>query len=283
MITYNHEMYIAEAIEGIIMQKTTFPIRLVIGEDGSSDNTRKICEEYKNKYPELIELLPFEGNLGMMANFIKTLKACKGKYIALCEGDDYWTDSLKLQKQIDFLTLNDKYSICFHKVQRILDGNPLNGTSHDLLRQKEYNSKEILENFIVPTASVVFKNNNNGVFKPLLDNRVIHGDIILWLSLLQYGKAFCLEENMAVYRLQENSVTRKPLSPTLYKATTKHFEYLLEFQPNLKKIISHKINEVSWNFYISQLKRKKYSFIINIIILCLKEPKLFLYKFKNKI
>jgi len=107
-ITYNHEPYIAEAIEGVLMQKCSFPIELVIGEDCSTDNTRKICEEYANK-SELIKLLPTETNLGMMPNFIRTLQSCTGKYIAMCEGDDYWTDPLKLQKQVDFLEANAEY------------------------------------------------------------------------------------------------------------------------------------------------------------------------------
>ncbi|MDF1549683.1 MAG: glycosyltransferase, partial [Bacteroidales bacterium] len=116
MITYNHEKYIGQAIEGVLMQKTNFDIELLIGEDFSNDNTRNICMGYKNKYPDKIKLLLREKNIGMMRNFIQTLNTCKGKYIALCDGDDYWTDPLKLQKQVDFLEANPEYALCYHRV-----------------------------------------------------------------------------------------------------------------------------------------------------------------------
>jgi glycosyltransferase involved in cell wall biosynthesis len=96
------------------MQKTNFPCRLIVGEDFSTDKTRAICEQYALEYPDKITLLPSDENYGMMPNFIRTLKACTDKYIALCEGDDYWADPLKPQKQVDFLEENEEYSLCFH-------------------------------------------------------------------------------------------------------------------------------------------------------------------------
>lgn len=98
MITYNHEPFIREAIEGVLMQQSTFPYELVIGEDYSTDRTRDICIEYQQKHPDKIRLLLNEKNLGVMPNFIQTLNACSSKYIALCEGEDYWTDPLKPQE-----------------------------------------------------------------------------------------------------------------------------------------------------------------------------------------
>ena len=100
------ENFIKDAIEGILMQKTSFPIELIIGEDCSTDNTRKIVEDYEEKYPNLIFAQYSEKNLGMMNNFFNVLQAAVGKYIALCEGNDYWTDPLKLQKQVYFLEEN---------------------------------------------------------------------------------------------------------------------------------------------------------------------------------
>jgi len=111
MVTYNHEHYISQAIEGVLMQITSFRIELVIGEDCSTDSTRKICEKYKNQYPQLIRLLTTDHNLGMVQNGNRTLQACTGKYIALNDGDDYWTDPYKLQKQVDFLESNEDYGL----------------------------------------------------------------------------------------------------------------------------------------------------------------------------
>lgn len=114
-ITYNHEPYIAKCIEGVLMQKVNFPMEFIIAEDCSTDGTRAICEEYAAKYPELIRLITSETNIGYNPNELRAMKAAKGKYIAYCEGDDYWTDPLKLQKQVDFLESHSDYSVCFHR------------------------------------------------------------------------------------------------------------------------------------------------------------------------
>ncbi len=127
MITYNHAKFIEEAINGVLSQKTKFDIELVIGEDCSSDNTRDIVYTYAEKYPLLIRVLTSEKNVGVINNFTRTLKVCTGKYIALCECDDYWTDPYKLQKQVDFLEANPEFSLCFHKVKILKeDGNLVN-------------------------------------------------------------------------------------------------------------------------------------------------------------
>ena len=114
-ITYNHEPYIAKCIEGVLIQKVNFPIEFIIAEDCSTDGTRAICEDYAAKYPELIHLITSETNIGYNPNELRAMKAAKGKYIAYCEGDDFWTDPEKLQKQVDFLEKNEEYSICFHR------------------------------------------------------------------------------------------------------------------------------------------------------------------------
>src|SRR5690349_16516557 len=103
MVTYNHEKFIEKAIEGVLMQETDFDVELVIGEDFSTDQTRSIIEKYQQKYPGKIIIAPSEHNLGMMKNFVNTLNTCTGEYIALCEGDDFWTDPTKLQRQVEFM------------------------------------------------------------------------------------------------------------------------------------------------------------------------------------
>ena len=103
MITYNHAPYIAKAIEGVLQQETNFPYELVIGEDCSTDGTREIVLDYQRKYPDIIRVITSDQNVGMHKNGLRTQKACRGKYIAYCEGDDYWHHPKKLQKQVDYL------------------------------------------------------------------------------------------------------------------------------------------------------------------------------------
>lgn len=106
MITYNHEKFIAQAIDSILMQQVNFDYEIVIGEDCSTDGTRAIVIQYQKEYPDKIRLLLPEENLGMHKNFVQTFRACQGEYIALLEGDDYWTSPRKLQKQVDFFRLS---------------------------------------------------------------------------------------------------------------------------------------------------------------------------------
>ena len=113
MVTYNHERYIRQAIEGVLNQRTDFAYEVVIGEDASTDRTREICFEYQRRYPEKIRVLWSEENQYAVAgNVVRVNAACRGKYIAYCEGDDYWTNPDKLQLQIDAFRANPNLGIC---------------------------------------------------------------------------------------------------------------------------------------------------------------------------
>lgn len=108
IVTYNQDNYITDVLEGAIQQRTNFPFEIVIGEDSSTDDTRRICEDYACKYPNIIRLLPsFGSNLGLNQNMLRTYRACSGKYIAYLEGDDHWITYDKLQKQVDILEQNE--------------------------------------------------------------------------------------------------------------------------------------------------------------------------------
>ncbi|WP_157740840.1 glycosyltransferase family 2 protein [Mucilaginibacter xinganensis] len=158
-ITYNHEQFIAQAVDSFMMQKTDFKFEIVIGNDCSTDGTCGVLTMLQEKYPGFITVLPAEKNVGCHLNMVNTLKACKGKYIALCEGDDFWTDPFKLQKQVDFLNNNPEYIICCHYT-RVIDMNdntlyvhpspkPLVYSYYDLLCGKQEETK---------TATVLYHN-----------------------------------------------------------------------------------------------------------------------------
>ncbi|HCB62179.1 MAG: hypothetical protein A2W93_10770 [Bacteroidetes bacterium GWF2_43_63] len=206
MITYNHEKYISQAIEGILMQHTSFPIELVIGEDCSTDQTRKICKWYQEKYPDIIKLLLPENNLGMMPNFLATLKACNGKYIALCEGDDYWSDPLKLQKQIDFLEKNTDYSICFHKMKIIGKTNESNKCyTNSFISDMTMSIEDLAKGNFIFSASCVFRNlRQNDIFR--IDESSPVGDYVLFMNCAKFGKIMYLNQTMAVYRIHDGGI-----------------------------------------------------------------------------
>jgi glycosyltransferase involved in cell wall biosynthesis len=156
MLAYNHEKYIREAIDGVLMQKTSFPVQLVIGEDYSKDGTRIICEEYASKNPGIIRLLPSDKNHGMVPNFIRTLKACDGRYVALCEGDDYWIDPYKLQSQVDFMEKKPEYVICYGDSQPFNEKGLLD---HDFGgARKDLSSEELMKGTPIFTHTTLFRN-----------------------------------------------------------------------------------------------------------------------------
>lgn len=117
MLAYNHGRFLADAIEGVLIQRTSFPIELVIGEDCSTDNTREVAQAFRQRRPDLIRVVTSASNVGVHENLKRTFDACRGKYIAFCEGDDYWTDPEKLQKQAEFLEAHANCVICYHDCQ----------------------------------------------------------------------------------------------------------------------------------------------------------------------
>src|SRR3954451_21269603 len=122
IITYNHKDYISQCLDSILMQQTNFPFEIIVGEDESSDGTREICKKFAENYPHKIRLflrsrkdvIYYNGSATGRYNFVENLKAARGKYVAICEGDDHWIDPLKLQKQFDFMEKNKEFTHCFH-------------------------------------------------------------------------------------------------------------------------------------------------------------------------
>ena len=117
MTTYNHEKFISQAIESMLSQRTTFDVEVVIGEDCSTDNTLAICKEYEAQYPDRVRVIASEHNIGMHANYRRTIEACRGKYIAMCDGDDWFTDENKLQIQVEQLE-NSGAAMCYTRSER---------------------------------------------------------------------------------------------------------------------------------------------------------------------
>lgn len=124
IVTYNHEQYIAQCLDSILMQETVLPYEIILGEDDSKDNTRSICKEYAEKYPDKIRLflrsdkdkVTVRGKKSFHNNFIQNIKSARGEYIALCDGDDYWLVKDKLQMQYDFMQDNENCSLICHKM-----------------------------------------------------------------------------------------------------------------------------------------------------------------------
>jgi glycosyltransferase involved in cell wall biosynthesis len=209
MITYGHEKFIREAIEGVLMQNCNFQVELIIANDSSPDKTHETIENLMEENNSSIKIKYFRHNknIGMMPNFIFALKQGKGKYIALCEGDDYWTDPLKLQKQVDFLESNSEFVIhsgCA-KIQKEEDKfycEIIGGSNEDrILSLVDFHTRNDLI-----TCTVVFRNIKMDF--PEFYNTVTFGDWLLYVFLIEKTnlKVFCSKEVFSVYRVSKSGI-----------------------------------------------------------------------------
>ena len=240
IVTYNHEAFIAQAIESVLMQEVDFDYEVVIAEDCSTDNTREIVIGYQERYPDKIRLILSERNLGNYGGAIsaRALPTCRGQYIALLEGDDYWTDPHKLQKQVDFLDSHPDFSICSHNVYIEYEGQ-----SKPMVEWLGSEHKEVMtiEDLLGDgtggaTCSLVFR---NGVFGELPDwfSQIAGGDTALQILCASKGKMRYFREVMGVYRKHSSGATaHEPDSQAeidayesggviKYEIINKHFNY----------------------------------------------------------
>lgn len=200
IITYNQEHYIAQCLESVLAQVVSFDYEIVIGEDKSTDGTLAICREYALKYPDKIKLIERETNLGMVGNWMSTIESCNGKYIAICEGDDYWTDYSKLQKQVDFMELNSDHVICGTYIDSLTDDGLIE-TKKDLLFESQ-DFYGIVKNNKIKTLTALFRN-----VKITLPENVNFADMALLFELTKNGgQAAILPFKSAVYRIHSGGV-----------------------------------------------------------------------------
>ncbi len=203
--TYNHERYIAQAIESALMQVVDFPYEILIGEDESSDGTRDIVLAYQRKYPERIRLFLHDHPPGYVhvngrQNFINNLANATGQYIALLEGDDYWTCPSKLQKQVEYLDKNPGYAICFHNAKEIYENGEREPWDYCPPGMKEtLTLRDLLACNFMPTCSVVFR---RGLFHEFPDwySHLRFGDWPLHILNAERGDIRYINELMGVHR-----------------------------------------------------------------------------------
>lgn len=258
MITYKHEAYIAQAIEGVLMQETNFEYDLIIADDCSPDKTEEIVKNIIATHLKghIIKYFRHEKNIGMQANGVFAVQQCKGKYIALCEGDDYWIDPLKLQKQVDFLEENEDYSVC--------------GTYCDVLRDQIYEKrqfdKKITFSFFdvivknpIPTLTVCFRGNVIKNLESFLNYTI--GDIPLLLALTENGHKGCkLPLNTAVYRYHGHGAN---------SGNSRKKNIKLQIQTKYKYIFGLS-NYIIYLFFIKTLFFQLLNEVKNIILLRVK-------------
>ncbi len=260
IITYNQAAYVMQAMDSVLSQKTNFPFEIVIGDDASTDGTKEILESYAREFPDKIKLTLHEKNLGERKNLLTTLVSCSGEFVAFLDGDDYWTDDLKLQKQIDFLDANPEYSICFHNARLIDTDKPGFSMEVNKFKNSVFQIEDIIKNnWFMMTSSLMMRNPNplpNWFFDSV--NKNIDYSLQLVMSLK--GKAFYFQEVMSVYRQHNDSLAFK-------------FD-LLEWCNSLFHIINHFDADTN-NKYIGLTNDKRASVCLRVV----KEYSVFTFQF----
>jgi len=226
MITYNHEKYIAQAVNSVLMQETNFAYDLVIGEDCSTDDTLEILIGLAARHPEKIKLLKTEKNLGPGQNFVRTFEACRGQYISLLEGDDFWTVPHKLQKQADFLDNHPECTVCFSNTAVVSEDGCATIRLAERPGQKEISTIEDLvqQNFTV-TCSVMLRSGFVHEF-PEWWFRLTNTDWLLQIFHAQYGKIGYIPEVMAAHRKHPGGIWTRLDDVELLQARTMGYEMI---------------------------------------------------------
>lgn len=211
-VTYNHGPYIEQCLEGFLMQVTNFPVEILVHDDCSTDGTTEIIKNYEKKYPWLIKPIYQPNNIyskGIKPSTTFQYPRAKGKYIAMCEGDDYWTDPTKLQKQVDFLESYPEYVITYHDASIINEkGDLLNISKISDENKRDYTSEELISgSTIILTLSIMFRNLELFKDYPAETNFLKNGDNFLTSLLGLFGKGKYLAQiKPAMYRKHSGGV-----------------------------------------------------------------------------
>ncbi|GAA3951340.1 glycosyltransferase family 2 protein [Hymenobacter algoricola] len=259
-ITYNHEAFLAQAIESVLKQQTDFAVELVIGEDCSPDGTRQIALDYQSRYPGQVRVLLPEKNLGIMRNLMTTMAACTGRYVAFLEGDDYFTDPHKLQRQVDVMRAQPDCTLCIHDAEVFWQDNSapayLFSTKYATLlpaHEARITQADLVEyGWGIPSASMVFRRDS---ILPLPEwfQGVFSGDYTLQLLSTRRGYIYWLPQVMSRYRLHAGGVMQTS-SNTLGQNEKRIFE-LEHYKHFLPQQLHAKVDEYLEYLYLERSEK----------------------------
>lgn len=239
-LAYNHEKFIRETLEGFVMQKTNFRFEAIVHDDASTDGTAEIIREYAEKYPDIIKPIYETENQYSKKDgslFRITHEACKGKYIAFCEGDDYWTEPYKLQKQVDFLENHSDFVICSHRYKSFDENkNCFFSVIYPKIKKRtEFTLTDLINGkWLAQPLTVVYRRSALN-FAEYMKCK-IQTDIVLFYFLLKNGKGFLLPDIMAVYRVHNSSVWAPLSKQQKYINEIKHRLAIYEVEKTIESV-----------------------------------------------
>lgn len=284
-ITYNQKDYIRQCLDGFVMQRTNFRFEAIVHDDASTDGTAEIVREYAEKYPDIIKPIfetenqysKHDGSLGRIMN-----ANTRGKYVAICEGDDYWTDPLKLQKQADFLDANPQCSLTYHACKNVFS-TPCKVNSLTGENVKDfYSDVDFVIHYPFQTATVMYRKEilDSDLYKKAQAIGCVFGDVLLYFSASRFGTIEGVNEKMSVYRCHEGSVSQHMYdADKLWKSYNDWLKVALLFGGKISSLIK---KERLSTFIVKAFSNKKYFLFLRLEALSLiKSPISFVQSLKT--
>ncbi len=261
MIAYNVEKYIGEAIKGVLKQTADFEIELVISDDKSLDKTEEVVQKYIKEHENghWIKYKRQEKNLGSTMNYLWVLQHCQGEYIALCDGDDYWTDPFKIQTQIDFLENNKEYIGSFHNRHKCDETGNILSNSIQEIEKRNWDFDGLVSIMPeIPSASVVFRKPPKFSLPEEFKKVVINGDTFLWAYVLQFGDFyFDPQVGPSVYRIHSQGLWSSKSSLKKSELSYNTYQLLDSAFPN-RKSIKLQLFQIRFYLFYYAMKEKKW-------------------------
>jgi len=251
VLTYNHINFIRDCLEGILMQETSFPFLMIVHDDASTDGTAEIVREYTEKYPNIIKSILQAENLYSQGKKSAPYwtPLLRGKYRAICEGDDYWTDPNKLQMQVDILEAHPEYSLCFHNAEVIYDDKKVRPHLFAHYEKEVYTIEDVISRpWFIPSQSMLIR--RQLVQHPEWTKFIYNGDLALQLLMADKGPFYCINKPMSVYRKHKTSMSATKawhFAPMKIIQLLCYFDMHTEFKHH--RLILNRTEEMMRDFY----------------------------------
>jgi glycosyltransferase involved in cell wall biosynthesis len=231
MVTFNQQEYVSQAIKSVLDQQSRYSLELIVRDDCSTDETRKIVSSYVDRYPSVVRCISSNCNRGFQANFLEGLKCCSGRYVAILDGDDYWTDVNKLNKQVRMLEMNSHCTLCFgQSLEFYDDGIGISRVSPQFERI-EFTIYDILTWCFIPSSTAVFRNDLQ-LSIPSWVQHMPMVDWVLWVLLALKGNIVHVKEVLSAYRKHSRGVWTGKTIPEQIQCDEQFYCKMREFLPH---------------------------------------------------
>ncbi len=263
IVTFQEVDYIRQTLESVLQQQTNFPFEVVVGDDASTDGTREVLQDIRAQWPDKVRLLLPEQNYGDygLSNFMATVDACRGDYIAFLDGDDFWTSSDKLQRQVDFLDAHPECTICGHRIDHVSDSGDRELSRRPAPGSRVYAIEELLlDNFIHKISTVARRSAIATLPDWYRTTRIASADWVFNVLVGRGGRVGFVDESMAVHRLRQGNLSQQYGMPRMLADRLAAFNELRQYFPEHGKTLRQAQRRVRCKLRIARLGSQPYAF-----------------------